>query len=82
MSEDPDLLLDQIGLRIASSARQERGLTQKALAEADRDARAGNLSNIENGEQNVTIRTLCRIAEALDTTVVELVAGPATDRSR
>jgi transcriptional regulator with XRE-family HTH domain len=80
LSEDPDLLLDQLGLRIIKR-REELGLTQKALAEAI-DMQPGNLSQIESGGRNVTIRTLCRIAEALDTTVAELVAGPPIDRSR
>jgi transcriptional regulator with XRE-family HTH domain len=80
LSEDPDLLLDQIGLRIIKR-REELGLTQKALAEAI-DMQPGNLSQIESGGRNVTNRTLSRIAEALDTTVAELVAGPPIDRSR
>jgi transcriptional regulator with XRE-family HTH domain len=75
LSEDPDLLLDQIGMRIIKR-RQELGLTQKALADAI-GMHAANLSHIEKGKQNVTIRTLCKMAEALDTTVGELVAGAA-----
>jgi transcriptional regulator with XRE-family HTH domain len=74
VSEDPDILLSQIGLRI-TKRRQDLGMTQRALAEAI-EMQPGNLSRIENGEQNVTIRTLCKIAEALDTTVAALVAGP------
>jgi transcriptional regulator with XRE-family HTH domain len=76
-SEDPDLVLDQIGLRIVKR-RQELGLMQKALAEAI-GMQAANLSQIEKGKQNVTIRTLCKIAEALGTTVGELVAGSRDD---
>jgi transcriptional regulator with XRE-family HTH domain len=74
VSEDPDLLLSQIGLRI-SKCRQELGLSQKALAESV-GMQAANIHRIEYGNQNVTIRTLCKIAEALETTVAELVAGP------
>ena len=80
VSEDPDILLSQIGLRIVRR-RQELGLTQKALANAV-DTQATNLSRIEGGTQNVTIRTLCKIAEALDTTVAELVGGAPAPRSR
>jgi ribosome-binding protein aMBF1 (putative translation factor) len=73
LSEDPKLLLDQIGLRIIRR-RQDLGLAQKDLAEAV-DMLASNLSQIERGDRNVTIRTLCRIADALDTTVLELMGG-------
>jgi transcriptional regulator with XRE-family HTH domain len=74
VSTSLDILLSQIGLRI-SKRRQELGLTQKALAE-HLDMGPGNLSRIEVGDQNITMRTLWRIAEALDTTVLELMGGP------
>jgi len=73
VTEDPDILLSQLGLRI-TKRRQEIGISQKALAEKIGMPSPG-LSNIENGKQNVTIRTLCKIAEALDITVGELVSG-------
>jgi transcriptional regulator with XRE-family HTH domain len=73
VAENPDLLLNQIGLRVARR-RQEFGLTQQGLAE-----RLGitttNVSRIENAQQNLTIRTLCKLAEALDVTVEELIAA-------
>lgn len=72
--EDPDLLNVQIGLRIMRR-RQELGLTQTALAKSTDMLQAG-IAQIEHGERNVTIRTLCRLANALDTTVIELVGGP------
>jgi len=79
VSEDPNLLLSQIGLRVLRR-RQELGLAQKDLAE-----RVGmvqpSLSQIEHGERNVTIRTLCKLAQALDTTVAALVAGSTADPS-
>jgi DNA-binding Xre family transcriptional regulator len=71
--EDPDLLLSQIGLRVLKR-RQELNLTQKDLAD-----RLGitptNIHRIEHGQQNLTIRTLAKLAEALDVTVGELVTG-------
>lgn len=73
MSEDPDLLLNQIGLRI-SKRRQELGLSQRAFAE-QLGMQAANVSRIESGEQNVTIRTLCKVAEALEMRVEELIAA-------
>ena len=74
MSEDPDLLLSKIGMRVLKR-RQNLGLTQKELA-----GRLGitttNIARIEHGQQNLTIRTLAKLADVLDTTVVELVGGP------
>ena len=73
MSEDPDLLLSKIGMRVLKR-RKELGLTQKELA-----GRLGitttNIARIEHGEQNLTIRTLAKLADVLGTTVVELVGG-------
>ena len=80
LTEDPDILLDQIGRRIITR-REELGLAQKALAET-LGMQPANLSHIENGKQNVTIRTLCKIAEALDITVAELVSGAPPKRGR
>lgn len=73
VSEDPDHLLTQTGLRILRR-RQDLGLTQKALAEAVGMAQA-NIAQIEHGQRNLTLRTLCKLAEALNTTVVDLVGG-------
>jgi transcriptional regulator with XRE-family HTH domain len=73
LTEEPDLLLNRIGLRL-TRRRQELGLSQKALA-----ARLGitdaNITRIENGQQNVTITTLCKLAKALDMTVEELIVA-------
>ena len=73
MTEEPDLLLNRIGLRL-TRRRQELGLSQSALA-----ARLGiagpNITRIENGQQNVTIGTLCKLAKALDMTVEELIVA-------
>jgi transcriptional regulator with XRE-family HTH domain len=75
VSEDPDLLLRKIGLRILRR-RQELGLTQKELAD-----RLGigptNVARIEHGQQNLTVRTLIKVAEALGTTAAELFVGSA-----
>lgn len=78
MAEDPDLLLTGIGLRILKR-RQDLGLSQKEIAERLGIASA-YVSRIEHGEQNLTVRTLVKIAEALDTTAVELFAGQASPR--
>jgi transcriptional regulator with XRE-family HTH domain len=78
VSEDPDLLLSQIGLRILRR-RQELGWMQKDLAQAV-GMQAANVARIEHGQQNLTIRTACKLAEALGMTVAELITG--ADRSR
>ena len=46
-------------------ARKNTGLTQKQLAELTGIAQ-GDISKIENGNANPSIRTLKRIAEAMD----------------
>ena len=61
-----------LGSRIRT-LREEQGLTQGQLA-----AMIGNNSKqyifaIENGDKNVTIDVLCRIAEALDVRVRDLI---------
>lgn len=76
MSNDPDLLLSDIGLRILRR-RQELGLTQKDLAEAV-GMQAANIGQMEHGERNLTIRTLCKLADALGVTLAELTAGPSS----
>jgi len=73
VSEDPDVLLGQIGLRVLRH-RQALGLTQKELGERV-EMQQSNVARIERGEQNLTVRTLCKLAEALGTTATELFAG-------
>jgi UDP-N-acetylglucosamine 1-carboxyvinyltransferase len=73
VSEDRDLLLSQIGLRV-SKRRQELGLSQRELGDM-LGTPQGNISRIEYGQQNLTIDTLCKLANALDTTVAELISG-------
>jgi UDP-N-acetylglucosamine 1-carboxyvinyltransferase len=74
--QDRDLLLDQIGRRVIAR-RQQLGLMQSELA-ARLGVRGTSVGRIERGEQNVTVEMLCRVAEALETTVQELMfGGPA-----
>ncbi len=80
MAEDRDLLLSQIGLRV-TRRRQELGLTQTALAKK-LGVQAGNVSRIEGGLQNLTIDTLCKLANALDTTVLALLGGTSASPPR
>ena len=78
MSEDPDVLLRKIGSRVLRR-RKALGLTQQELADRLGIA-ATNISSIERGEQNLTIRTLAKLADVLDVSVGELVTGqPASE---
>jgi transcriptional regulator with XRE-family HTH domain len=80
LAEDSDLLLSQIGLRILRR-RQELGLSQKELADRLGIAQT-NVARIEHGQQNLTVRTLVKLAEALDMTAAELFAGSAPHGAR
>ena len=62
MRYDPDRLVKNVGRRIAE-IRQERGLTQVALANTLRVTYQW-ISQIEGG-QNVSVYTLARMANAL-----------------
>ncbi|MFT3775344.1 MAG: helix-turn-helix transcriptional regulator [Minicystis sp.] len=73
LSEDPDLFLSQLGVRIVRR-REELGLTQRSLA-AKLGMAQGNVNRIEYGRQNLTIRTVFRLAEALEMPVAELLSG-------
>lgn len=73
MSDDPDVLLTRIGLRIVRR-REALGLSQRDLAEK-LEIPPPNLSKIEHGERNLTIRTLCKLAAALEMTPAELFTG-------
>ena len=75
MREDPDVLLRKIGRRIRQR-RTELDMTQKELAER-LGITSSNITIIEQGEQNLTIRTLAKLADALGTTIGELVTGQA-----
>jgi transcriptional regulator with XRE-family HTH domain len=65
-----NLLMDDliiIGINI-TRIRKEKGMTQEDLCgvtELDRS----HLSEIENGKMNVTIKSLSKIADALDVTL-------------
>ena len=76
MAETPKLLLSQIGLRVLRR-RQELGLTQEAVA-ARLGVSAPNITYLEHGQRNVTVQTLCKVAEALETTVQDLMFGTTT----
>ncbi len=73
--EDPEILVQKVGRRIAE-LRKQAGLTQEELAE-----RLGvgwrYLSRAERGE-NLTLRTMAKIANVLGVEVKSLLNKPRT----
>lgn len=63
----------RVGRRIRA-LRTDRGVSQATLADLSAISRI-NLSRIENGHAEAGIRTLARIARALDVTLSELLQG-------
>lgn len=73
--KDPDeRLLDDVGRRIGE-LRQRAGLTQAQVAEMT-DMTVPNYQRIEAGTQNLTLRTMAKIARALDVHVADLLVAP------
>ena len=58
------------------AARLARGLSQEQLGQAA-DLDRTYISSCEAGRRNVTLRTLGRLADALDVHQAELIADPA-----
>lgn len=69
--ETPQEIIDKIGLRI-KHLRNEKGLSQLDLSTAC-DMEKTSISRIEAGRTNFTIKTLIKIANALEIPVWELV---------
>lgn len=69
MNFDP--LLKKIGARI-KEIREKQGMTQQDLADACNFEKA-NMSRIESGGSNFTVKTLYKISQALNTTISDLV---------
>jgi len=69
--KEPDALLERVGTWI-KEVRRERGMTQEELAWAIPLDRA-HLRLIESGKNAPTIKTLVKIAAALDCEVGELI---------
>lgn len=71
MKEDPEQLIKHVGRRIAE-LREGAGLTQTELA-----TRLGispaNLHRMERGDQNLTLRTMARVANALEVRVLDFL---------
>ena len=59
---------------LITKLREERGLTQEALAEKIGTTQSG-LARIESGEQNITTETLAKISGALEKNIIEVSKG-------
>lgn len=75
--EQPDDVRKNVGRRIAE-LRHAQGRTQESVAE-QLGMQMKNYQRIERGLQNVTIKTLVRIANALGVSTAELFS-PAAPR--
>jgi transcriptional regulator with XRE-family HTH domain len=71
---DPDRALKDVGRRIAE-LRRDRGWTQEALAER-LGLQANNLQRVELGMQNLTVRSLVRLANGLGVSLASLFEAP------
>jgi len=74
--EDPDEIIQDVGRKIGEF-RQARGLTQEDMAE-----RLGialrNYQQMERGKQNLTLRTLVKLATLLEIKTRELLEEPVS----
>jgi transcriptional regulator with XRE-family HTH domain len=77
--DSPQAAVRRVAKRIAE-IRREKGITQDEMAERLHCA-TKNYQRIEYG-QNVTIKTLTRIANLLGVTVTDLVPPPPPPRRR
>lgn len=75
MTYDPDRVVAQLGKRIAQ-LRAERELSQSGLAKKIRSTPQW-VSQLERGTASPTLHTLCKLANALDVTLADLLSKPA-----
>ena len=72
--DSPDRVAAHLARNLAS-LRHARGLTQEALAKAATVPRS-TIANLESGEGNPSLTVLVKVAEALATSIDELLASP------
>lgn len=80
MPEDPEELVVLVGRRVAE-LRLKRRLTQETLAERAHVS-SRYVQKIEAGEENLTIVTLAKMANALRVSVPDLFARGAAARGK
>jgi transcriptional regulator with XRE-family HTH domain len=73
---DPERALKDVGRRVAE-LRRDRGWTQEGFAERI-GLQANNLQRIELGMQNLTVRSLVRLANGLGVGLASLFEPPAS----
>ncbi len=76
----PEALLRDVGARIAE-VRRARGLTQAELAER-MGSNEKHLQRIEAGQENLTLRSVASIAEALESDAASLFQPPLSLQRR
>jgi len=77
---DPERVLGLIGRRVAE-LRASRELTQEQLAERA-EVSARYIQRVEAGTENLTVRTLIKMSNALRVTLAELLVTPVKPRAR
>ncbi len=75
-AEDPDTIVHDVGRKIAEF-RHAAGLTQEEAAEKLEISLKG-YQQIERGLQNLTLRTMVKLATMLDVRTIDLLATPAS----
>lgn len=78
--EDAERLIENVGLRIGE-LRQKAGLTQADVAERV-EMTLTNYQRIEHGLQNLTLKTMVKIANAIDVSVAAFFKAPKKKRAK
>jgi transcriptional regulator with XRE-family HTH domain len=79
MVDPGDTVLRDLGRRV-SELRRSREMTQETLAE-EANVTVQYLQRIEGGRENLTVRSLVRLAKLLDVQVRELFRAPRSRRA-
>jgi transcriptional regulator with XRE-family HTH domain len=77
---DPDKAVRDFGRRVAE-LRVDRGWTQEALAE-EWQCSTRYVQNTEQGRENLTIKSVAKLANVLGVPMAELFLGPSTPPPR
>jgi transcriptional regulator with XRE-family HTH domain len=80
VNEDPDEIMRTVGLRIAE-LRQALGMTLNELGQK-LGVPYQNVQRLERGDQNLTLRTMANVANALGVRVIDLLEAPGSGLPR
>ena len=80
MKEDPDQIVLEVGRRVAE-LRKLAGMSQSEFAQKLR-VTPQSVQSIERGIQNLTLRTMVKLAAALGVGVLDLIEVPETTKRR